>query len=234
MTEGLYLVYSCYGISEKDDKADIIFKAARKAYLDFRRRISFQSQVPADQRSIFERQVEELLVNELPGLLAADTQDEFDKIHHQVCENILQVYSVVGKQSYGIAQRWVNQTLLHLALIEDNLHTGYWNMKECRKYFHIQVEQYVLEAAASKRKNKFKHGLNLMTVPLKHDKGENYQMGWYSPGEIQPPEFWDYPEYMEFQKAVRTRLKDMRPHTYRDCLSWAVYAYMEAAQRRSV
>ena len=68
MTEGLYLVYSCYGISEKDDKADIIFKAARKAYLDFRRRISFQSQVPADQRSIFERQVEELLVNELPGL----------------------------------------------------------------------------------------------------------------------------------------------------------------------
>ena len=91
-----------------------------------------------------------------------------------------------------------------------------------------------MEAAASKRKNKFKYGLNLMTAPLKHDKGENYQMGWYSPGEIQPPEFWDYPEYMEFQKAVRTRLKDMRPHTYRDCLSWAVYAYMEVAQRRSV
>ena len=71
----------------------------------------------------------------------------------------------------------MNQTLLHLALIEDNLHTGYWNNERMQKIFSCPVEQYVLEAAASKRKNKFKYGLNLMTAPLKHDKGENYQIG---------------------------------------------------------
>ena len=187
-----------------------------------------------EQRRVITEKVKNLLVKELPTLFQTETQEVFDEKHHEICQDIIRIYDTTGGQAYGIAQRWVNQTLLHLLLIEDNLHTGYWNMKEYRKYFHVPVEQYVLEAAASKRKNKFMHGLNLMTAPLKHDKGENYQMGWYSPGEIQPPEFWDYPEYMEFQKTVRTRLKDMRPHTYRDCLSWAVYAYMEVAQRRSV
>lgn len=234
MIEEQYLVYQCYGVTQGEKEEDIIYRAAGKTYLDFRRRISFQGKVSVEQRRVITEKVKNLLVKELPILFQTGTQEAFDEKHHEICQYIIRIYESTGGQAYGIAQRWVNQTLLHLALIEDNLHTGYWNMKECRKYFHVPVEQYVLEAAASKRKNKFKYGLNLMIAPLKHDKGENYQMGWYSPGEIQPPEFWDYPEYMEFQKAVRTRLKDMRPHTYRDCLSWAVYAYMEVAQRRSV
>lgn len=234
MVEDQYLVYMCYGVIQGGKEEDIIYKTAGKAYMDFRRRISFQGKVSAEQRYDITEKVKKLLVKELPLLLQADTQETFDEKHHVICQDIIRIYDSTGGQAYGIAQRWVNQTLLHLALIEDNLHMGYWKMKENRKYFHVPVEQYVLEAAASKRKNKFKHGLNLMTAPLKHDKGENYQMEWYSPGEIQPPEFWEYPEYMEFQKAVRKRLKDMSSHTYRDCLSWAVYAYMEVVQRRNV
>lgn len=111
---------------------------------------------------------------------------------------------------------------------------NYWNIEESRKYFHVPAEQYVLETASSRRKNKFRHGLNLMAAPLKHEKEENYKMGWYFPGETQPAEYWSYPEYIEFQKAVRTKLKDMNPHTYRDCLDWAVYAYLEVARRRNV
>lgn len=233
MTEGLYLVYSCYGISEKDDKTDIIFKAARKAYLDFRRRISFQSQVPADQRSNSERQVEELLVNELPKLLAADTQDEFDKIHHQVCEDILQVYSVVGKQPYGIAQRWVNQTLLELLIVEKFLDVNYWNTHGKRRYFHVPVGRYLLEAASSKCEGRFQHGLHLKTAPMKHDDMKNFHNGWYVPGETQPPESWGYDEYLQFQMAVRKKITDVLSDRYKDCIEWGVCAFLEVAQMKN-
>lgn len=234
MMEEQYLIYMCYGVTQGEKEDDIIYKAAGKAYMDFRRRISFQGKVSAEQRYDITEKVKNLLVKELPSLFQADTQEVFDEKHHEICQDILSIYDSAGGQTYGTAQRWINQTLLHLTVIEGNLHMGHWNIEGSRKYFHIPVEQYVLEAAASKRKNKFRHGLTLMAVPLKHEDGENYQMGWYSPGEIQPPELWEYPEYMEFQKAVRTRLKDMRPHTYRDGLSWAIYAYMEVAQRRNV
>lgn len=233
MMEDQYLIYMCYGITQGEKEEDIIYKAAGKTYMDFRRRISFQGKVSVEQRHDITEKVKNLLVKELPFLLRIGTQEEFDEKHHEICQDILRIYDSACGQAYGIAQRWVNQTLLHLAVIEDNLYTGYWNMKECRNYFHVPVENYVLEAAATKKKI-FKHGLNLMAAPLKHDKGENYKMGWYSPGEIQPAESWDYPEYMEFQKAVRTRLKEIGPHTYRDCLSWAVYAYMEIVQRKNV
>lgn len=71
-----------------------------------------------------------------------------------------------------------------------------------------------------------------MIAPLKHDYKKNYIMGWYSPGEIQPAEYWEYQEYMEFQNAVRKRLQEFSPYTYRDCLSWAIYAYLEVVQSR--
>ena len=172
MIEEQYLVYQCYGVTQGEKEEDIIYRAAGKTYLDFRRRISFQGKVSVEQRRVITEKVKNLLVKELPILFQTGTQEAFDEKHHEICQNIIRIYESTGGQAYGIAQRWVNQTLLHLALIEDHLHTGYWNMKECRKYFHVPVEQYVLEAAASKRKNKFKYGLNLMTAPLKHDKGE--------------------------------------------------------------
>lgn len=234
MVEDQYLVYMCYGVIQGGKEEDIIYKTAGKAYMDFRRRISFQGKVSAEQRYDITEKVKNLLVKELPSLLQADTQETFDEKHHEICQDILCIYDSAGSQAYGIAQRWINQTLLYLTVLERNLHMDYWKIEGSRKYFHVPVEPYVLEAAASKRKNKFRHGLTLMAAPLKHDKGEHYRMGWYSPGEVQSPEFWDYPEYMEFQKAVRKRLKDMSPHTYRDCLSWAIYAYMEVAQRRNV
>ena len=197
-------------------------------------RISFQGKVPVEQRYELAKTVKNLLVKELPSLFQADSQDDFDEKHHAICKHIVHIYDSIGSQAYGIAQRWVNQTLLHLTVIEENFHMNYWNIEESRKYFHVPAEQYVLETASSRRKNKFRHGLNLMAAPLKHEKEENYKMGWYFPGETQPAEYWSYPEYIEFQKAVRTKLKDMNPHTYRDCLDWAVYAYLEVARRRNV
>lgn len=232
MIENQYLIYAYYKISEKDSKDDAIYKAAGKAYLDFRRRVSFQGKVSVEQRFELEREVKDLLVRELPILFQLRSQEDFDENHHEICNHILQIYATVGGQAYGIAQRWVNQTLLSLVLIERNLHLGYWNIEESRRYFHIPVEQCVLEAAATKSKKRFRHGLNLMIAPLKHDYKKDYKMGWYFPGEIQPAEYWEYQEYIEFQNTVRKRLKEFSPHTYRDCLSWGIYAYLEVVKSR--
>lgn len=90
----------------------------------------------------------------------------------------------------------------------------------------------MLEAASTKSKTRFKHGLNLMIAPSKQDNKKDYEMVWYFPGKIQPVEFWEYQEYMDFQNAVRKRLQEFFPHTYRDCLSWAIYAYLEVVQMR--
>ena len=234
MIENQYLIYIFYKVIQGECKEDVIYKAAERAYLDFSRRISFQGKVPVEQRYELAKTVKNLLVKELPSLFQAVCQDDFDEKHHAICKHIVHIYDSIGSQAYGIAQRWVNQTLLHLAVIEKNLHMDYWNMEESRKYFHVPVEQYVLEAASSRRKNKFRHGLNLMAAPLKYEKEEKYKMDWYFPGKTQPAEYWSYPEYIEFQKAVRTKLKDMGSHTYRDCLDWAVYAYLEVARRRNM
>lgn len=232
MIENRYLIYACYGTQGKNSD-EVIWKAARRAYKDFCRRVSYQGKISIEDRQDSERDVENLLMREIPLLFQAGSQEEFDGMHYEICRHILLVYKDFGGLAYGTAQRWVNQTLLNLMIIEKNLHTGYWDIEGNRKYFHVPVEKRVLEAAATKKKI-FKHGLNLMAAPLKHNKGGNYKMGWYSPGEIQPAESWDYPEYVEFQKAVRARLKEIGPHTYRDCLDWAVYAYLEVVQRRNV
>ena len=147
MIENQYLIYIFYKVIQGECKEDVIYKAAERAYLDFSRRISFQGKVPVEQRYELAKTVKNLLVKELPSLFQADSQDDFDEKHHAICKHIVHIYDSIGSQAYGIAQRWVNQTLLHLAVIEKNLHMDYWNMEESRKYFHVPVEQYVLEAA---------------------------------------------------------------------------------------
>ena len=207
MIENLYLLYSHYGIGGKDEGTDIIFKAARKAYRDFCRRISFQDRVPAEQRSVFERKVEHLLECELPALLETDSQMEFDEKHHEICQRVIQIYSDAGGQSYGIAQRWVNQTLMHLAVIEKNLHINDWNMEEKRKYFHVPIDQYLIEKLYNATKLKFK------AVPKF--------------------EFLDYENYVFFQTIIRDNIMDSSSHKYRDPLDWAFHVYLDIVQLKN-
>lgn len=204
MIENLYLLYSHYGIEDRDEETDIIFKAARRAYRDFCRRVSFQGKVPVDQRNVFERKVEDLLVCEIPALLATNSQKEFDEKHHEICQRVIQVYSDTGGQSYGIAQRWVNQTLMYLAVIEKNLYVGDWNMEEKRKYFHVPIEQYLIEKLSDTIKLKF---------------------------EVVPKfEFLDYEKYVYFQAVIRDNINSSSSYKYRDPLDWAFHVYLKIAQ----
>lgn len=241
-------MHAHYGIKETDSAPEIIMKAARKSYLDFCRRVFFQNPVPANNRHTFELQVEKLLSDRIPELLETvayenEGQTLFDQKHHEICEAIIHIFDSVGGQTYGIAQRWLNLTLMNLVVVESNLHTGYFPIADTRRYFHVPVDQYVLEAATTKRKDKFQHGLNLKCAPEEHDTPDCYHMSWYFPGSMQsfpkrtqPFEYWGYPEYIEFQIAVRNKLQEnLENHikTYLDPLDWAFSAFMEVSQKRN-
>lgn len=239
MEENKYLLYSHYGIKENDTSSEIILKSAKKSYMDFCRRVSFQTRVPLENRDTFERNVEKLLSDMIPNLLEvvgnkSGSQELFDRSHNDICEAIIHVYDSAGGQTYGIAQRWLNLTLMNMVVIESNLTTGFFPIIDARKFFHVPVEQYLLEAATTKQKDRFKHGLNLQFAPLKHDKSDDYQMDWYLPGKTQPFENWGYLEYMEFQNAVRSKVKESSMnHHYSDLLDWAFKAFTEVSQARN-
>lgn len=111
--------------------------------------------------------------------------------------------------------------------------TGYWPIDAARKYFHVTVDKYLLEAATRKTPNRFQHALGLKCAPLWHDNPDSYEMEWFVPGDTQPVENWGYSEYMEFQLAVRERLKELiAEKTYQDRLDWAFKAFLEVSQAK--
>lgn len=234
MIENTYLLYSHYGIKETDTTADIIMKAAEKSYREFCRNISFQSSVPADNRAALEREVENLLsakIAELPD--TATTQDSFDTAHNNICNDIIRVFEAVGGISYGIAQRWLNLTLLNLVVIESVLASDILSLNAIRQYFHAPVDKYVIEAAASNRiLRPFQHGLKLQAAPIQLED-DTYSVEWFTAGKSVPYEFWDYDMYINFQTAIRERLTaDITNGTYQDVLDWSMNAYLEVIARR--
>ena len=77
MIEEQYLVYQCYAL-HREKKRKILFIELRvRAYLDFRRRISFQERFSVEQRRVITEKVKNLLVKELPILFQTGTQEAF-------------------------------------------------------------------------------------------------------------------------------------------------------------
>ena len=238
MIENAYLLYANYGIKETDTQTDMITKAAEKSFKDFCRRVSYQQKVPIDRRTDMEREVENLLSTEIQNLLhtasqSNATQDRFDSVHHRICEAVLRVYDTIGGIPYGIAQRWLNLTLLNMVVIESTLAADVWPICNIRHFFHAPVDMYVLEAAASNnRSHPFQNGLSLKAAPIQHEDGA-ISLDWFIAGKTLPFEHWDYDLYRHFQTAIRERLQpDIANGTYQDVLDWSMKAYLEVIARR--
>lgn len=203
----------------------VIEKAARTAYLDFHRRLRYGTDTSIEAQIELRKAVIKLLVRRLPELLAAQSQEVFDHAHHALCLDILRVYAPTCPQGYGIAQRWVNQTLMELLALPP----GEGLATRSRKFFHVPVDQgWVLKAATARRKEMFRHGLGLKAAPLKRDGPEGYELGWYQPARSLPFPDWDCPAYMEFQRAVRGALAEpILAGLYQDVADWAQKARQE-------
>lgn len=236
--ENGYLLYKHYNINEKDDSTQIMLKVIHGAFLDFGRRGIFPVRTEDSRQGNLISKTEHFLSDKIPNLLQAvneadNGQEIFDTMHHGICGLIMQIYSKTSAWTYGIAQEWLNFTLLHLTIIESNMETGYWPVKETRKYFHVPVNRSLLESAALK-KRRYPYDLGLKCAPVIHDIPDTYQMDWYSHEKTKPVENWDYQEYIEFQNAVRKELKEnyVEPNgIYQDCLDWAFQACMARARQ---
>lgn len=232
--ENAYLLYKYYHIYGKDDHLQIMLKAIQGAYMDPSRHGMFPVRMDDSRRENLVAATKNILADRIPLLLQAthetdDGQKTFDDMHHEICELIMQIYHEKSAQTYGIAQKWLNLALLHLAIIESNMETGYWPVKDTRKHFHVPAVSAVLEAATI-QKRKYPYELGLKCAPLLHDDPNEYQMDWYSSQKTQRVEEWGYREYMEFQITVRNELKKgyVEPNgIYRDCLDWAFHASIE-------
>lgn len=220
----LYLIYRYYDIRKTDTANDVIFECARKSYREFWRRVVLKNKVSIDQKNDIEQEIENLLCCRIPALLETKSQKEFDEQHNEICLEILQCYKNVGNVAYGIAQRWLNQTLLNLVIIESNLKTKYWDIDGARKWFHVPVDNTTIEAATSKNADRFLNGLNLQCAPLKHELGENVNTSCFRLGKMQPFELWTYEEYINFQKELRESIKGKE---YKDTVEWFLSVMLE-------
>ena len=225
--ENKFLILSYYGIQENFSSEKMIFKAVRRNYRDFWRRINFQGKATFSQKTEYERRSEYFLSEHLSMLFQVETQEMFDERHHELCESLISLYEDIGGISYGVAQRLVNQTLIHLIVIESNLQTGYWNIADTRKLFHVPVELHTLQMATIKRRDYYQHILHLKCAPYKKDEND-YDMNWFGPdpGEVIPFEQWNYPEYIEYQTTLRKALENS---SYADPVDWWFQAFVEIA-----
>ena len=211
-------------IEDSDSFPQIIKKAAGPAYYSFQRRVFHGNSVSKE----LNEEIKNLLADKIPELLNSASQKDFDDIHHQICEAILQKYQPVCEQTYGIAQRWLNETLMNLVVIDSAMRNLKIDLMRSRKYFHVPVSETIIKIAASKAKDHYLNGLGLKAVPLEQETAGAYQMDWYVPGKTLRFEKWGYSEYMEFQTAVRNELKSfISKGIYQDVLDWGFHALVE-------
>lgn len=231
MLKNKYVLASHYKLRENDGVSEIICKTADIAYLPFRRRIFLRKEVSVEEGNRLNHEVEMLLANSIPELLESTNQDMFDELHHNICEKIVHIYNQVCDQSYGIAQRWLNETLINLIVVESSLSVSRLPVKNTRKYFHIPIGNDLLKVATVKGKERYHYGLGLKCAPIKHENPASYEMDWFRPGETQSFEKWEYLEYIEFQNAIRDSLKkSIKDGFYKDVIDWGLYALMEISK----
>ncbi len=231
MLKNKYVLASHYKLKENDGVSEIISKTADIAYLPFCRRIFLRKEVSLEEANRLNHEVGMLLAVSIPELLESTDQKMFDEIHHKICEKIIHIYNQVCDQSYGIAQRWLNETLINLIVVESSLSISRLPVKNTRKYFHVPVGNDLLKVATVKGKEGYHFGLGLKCAPVKHENFAGYEMEWFRPGETQSFEKWEYSEYIEFQNAIRDVLKKpIKDGCYKDVIDWGLYVLLEISK----
>ena len=138
------------------------------------------------------------------------------------------MFSPKCQLKYGIAQLWLNETLINLIIIESSLPVSILPVAKARRYFHVAVDRDILQVATVQRKEVYHHGLGLKCAPLRHEDSAVYEMDWFHQKETQPYMCWEYEEYIEFQNAVRDALKKpIKDGIYKDVLDWSFQALVE-------
>jgi hypothetical protein len=222
------LLNSHFKIKEYDDVSRIICKASDTIYSSLCSRIIHDYSISAEDGVNLKREVGSFLADRIPELLESADQKIFDESHHAICKEIVHMFSPKCQLKYGIAQRWLNETLINLIIIESSLPVSILPVAKARRYFHVAVDRDILQVATVQRKEVYHHGLGLKCAPLRHEDSAVYEMDWFHQKETQPYMCWEYEEYIEFQNAVRDVLKKpIKDGIYKDVLDWSFQALVE-------
>lgn len=222
------ILNSYFKIKEYDDVSRMICKAANSVYSSLYRRILHDYAISAEDGGSLNREISSLFAERIPQLLESTDQRMFDESHHAICKEIIHMFSPKCQLKYGIAQLWLNETLINLIIIESSLPVSILPVAKARRYFHVAVDRDILQVATVQRKEVYHHGLGLKCAPLRHEDSAVYGMDWFHQKETQPYMCWEYEEYIEFQNAVRDALKKpIKDGIYKDVLDWSFQALVE-------
>ena len=203
-----FLMYSVFGIVDKDNKYDKKIKCAYRAYRDLARTLRYKytsSELEhakkgskegdfKEKRDSWIREMCTELINSID--MFEKEKKEFDIWHKELCAKFVepteedQVFCR-GKEflekgfTYGQAQKWLNMTLKYLWLM-DLLPTSI-----SPEWLHVPIDSYILKKL--KREDSFKE-----CDDIKSDQYLNETWSAFS----------NYDNYKELQERIRDMLKE--------------------------
>ena len=225
-----FLWFSLLGITKSENNTnDLLLKCIMRAYLDLSRTVKYTNTSNAlemlkkkdiDQYKLLCKQKSDLInnvrdiikyyVTQLLELEIKKTQEAFDQWHEEICEKIRKVDDKNGVLkdglTYGQAQKWVNMTLKYMLV------TGEWDdkLEHYKSFLHVPLDSYIIAAAKQNEKEKIYDGMAIYGL------GVEDRIGTWS-------KITDYEKYLEYQKAIRKKVKSP--------IDWEGQAWIAQAKR---
>lgn len=122
---------------------DAYLAAGKRAYRDFCRTIRGMKE--DNDKNEQKNTISEAIFISLAEV-APKTQEDFDKWHHSMCEQIIKSYNTTAKLYYGQAQKWLNMALKYAIVLE---------IPQAMKvvpFMHVPVDNIVLRLLENKIK----------------------------------------------------------------------------------
>lgn len=241
-----FVLWNMFGISSEDMACSdpqrqraIAKKCADTAFLDLRRTLRYNDQGSKPDRKAFRDKINGIIADALSELLDKTEQGDFDEIHNEICEEIIEATknsSAIKSEEfhYGHAQKWLNMTLKYMYLL------GLWEEEFERviPWMHVPVDSYILKAAAFSESKlmessecciELKCCLRLTKAVPEIDKDESGQTRYSSYGwKSKSWSRWNREEYCHFQSELRKAISEKGTW---DCpFFWEEDAWIEQAQ----
>lgn len=150
-----FLLFSYFGITEKNEIGEIIDATIDKAYQDATNEGAFNTLLKDESKEkiqVCKKNAEES-IRELVRKCFSD-DPLYDEWHVDVCKKICNSYKDISEFTYGNAQKWINMTLKNLYII-GSLHRQIYPKESAEMWkclidkapeFHIPIDNYILQA----------------------------------------------------------------------------------------
>ncbi len=153
-----FLLFGYFGFTSEANDEIILDAVIRRAYRDAASHVL--SLKDDKQKKALKQQATQKIKEVIYQALECTTQEDFDKWHQSLCEELCNIYSLACYKNdtrlftYGIAQKWVNMTIKYLFLthllfvdIFNDSREIKHNFAVCRstQFYHVPLDSIVLD-----------------------------------------------------------------------------------------